>query len=170
MRNLMILLMILSNGLLAACTAPVLPDLNANLRSVNASLKSVNETLRGTSSLPPTAATAPADVCDPAAFQAGFKDQYVADWNSEVGRKQALFRLQSQQHPDDTVARHNDTLYRGQLLNGKGVGDNAIGYGLKFDNNGHIQNDCQARSYQQGKTAGGTAAITSFKALANQEI
>jgi len=169
MRN-PIILLVLSGSLLAGCT-PFLEDLNANLKSVNANLKNVNAGLRGNTGMPSTTvAGIDAGACDPAAFQAGFKDQYVVDWNSEVGRKEALFRLQRQQHPEDTAARQNYALYRGKLLSGEGVGDKATAYGLKFDNNGHIQNDCQARSYQQGKTAGGTAAVTNFKALAAQEI
>ena len=164
-------LIVLSAYLLAGCTVPLLPDLNANLKSVNASLRSVNDGLRGASSTPPaTVSAATPDVCDQAAFEVGFKDQYVVDWNSEIGRKEALYRLQSKQHPEDAAVRQNYALYRGKLLSGKGVGDKAIEYGLKFDNNGHIQNDCQARSYQEGKIAGGAAAVNNFKALAAQEV
>jgi hypothetical protein len=107
-------------------------------------------------------------VCDSAAFDAGFQDQYVVNWNREIGNKEALYRLQSQQHPEDTIARQNYALYRGKLLNGKGVG--AQDYVLKIDHQWHIQNACQAHSYQQGEIAGLRAVTRDLKALAAQEV
>lgn len=162
------ILLVLSGGLLAGCTVPLLPDLNANLKSVNASLRSVNDGWRGTSSTPPTVSAAPPDVCDPAAFQAGFKDQYVVNWNREIGSREALYRLQSQQHPDNAAARQNYALYRGKSLNGKAVGE--PDYVLKIDPNWHIQNACQSHSYQQGEIAGMRAVDRDLRALAAQEI
>jgi hypothetical protein len=165
MRYTMILI-VLSGGLLGGC-APVLQD----LQGINANLKSLNANLRtGTLGAPHTVSADVSNVCDQVAFEAGFKDQYVMDWNKEIGSKEALYRLALKQHPADAAAQQNYSLYQGKRLSAKGVGDKAIEYGLKFDNNGHILNDCQARSYQEGKIAGGAAAINSFKALANQEI
>jgi len=168
MRNTMLLL-VLGGGLLAGCTAPLLPELNANLKRVNASLRSTNDSLRGTSSRLPTVSAAPPDVCDPAAFKAGFEDQYVVTWNQIVGHQESLYRLLSQQHPENPAARQNYELYRGRRLSGKGIGHH-VEYGLQFDTQGHLYNDCQARSYTQGGTAGLHAVAQDLKALRDQEL
>lgn len=161
------MLLVLSGGLLAGCTVPLVPELNTNLSSVNASLRHMNDNLRGASSAPPTVAAAPADVCDRAAFQAGFNDQYVTRWNREIGSRKALYRLQSQQHPEDAAARQNYALYQGKSLRGKAVGGQD--YVLKIDPNWHIQNACQSHSYQQGEIAGMRAVDQDLRALAAQE-
>ena len=162
-------LTVLSACLLGGCTMPLLQDMNASLKSVNANLRGVNDSLRGASDTPPaTVAAATSNVCDQVAFEAGFRDQYVVDWNREIGSREALYRLQSKQHPEDTTARQNYALYRGKLLNGKEVGNQD--YVLKFDNNGHILNDCQARSYTQGERAGMRTVDRDLKALAAQEV
>ena len=127
-------LTVLSACLLAGCTAPLLQDMNASLKSVNANLRGVNDSLRGASGTPPaTVAAATSNACDQAAFEAGFKDQYVVNWNREIGSREALYRLQSKQHPEDAAAHHNYVLYQGKLLNGKEVGNQD--YVLKIDNN-----------------------------------
>ena len=168
MRN-TIILMVLGGGLLAGCTVPLLPDLNANLKSVNANLKNVNAGLRGGAGLPSTVAGVEADVCDPVAFKAGFEDQYVTNWNQTVGNRESTYRFISQQRPENAAARHNYELYRGKRLSGKGIG-HQVEYGLQFDTQGHIYNDCQARSYTQGGTAGLHAVAQDLQALRDQEL
>ena len=165
-----LLLLVLSSGLLAGCTVPLLQDMNTGLQSVNASLKSVNASLRGSTGMPSTTvAGSAADACDPVAFKAGFQDQYVTHWNHTVGNQEAVYRLISQQHPENAAAHHNYELYRGKRLSGKGIG-HQVEYALQFDTQGHIYNDCQARSYTQGERAGIQAAGQDLQALRDQEI
>jgi hypothetical protein len=168
-------LTVLSACLLAGCTAPLLQDMNASLKSVNANLRGVNDSLRGASGTPPaTVAASTSHVCDPAAFEAGFKAEYVLNWNWGIHDKETLYQVKSQQYPQDAATRHNYALYQGKQMIGKKinkeVGYGAKDYGLKIDNHWHIQNDCQARSYQEGKMAGGTAAMHDLQALEAQEV
>lgn len=115
-------LTVLSACLLAGCTAPLLQDMNASLKSVNANLRDVNDSLRGASGTPLATASATAsNVCDPAAFQAGFKAQYARHWNWAIHDKETLYQVKSQQHPEDAAARQNYALYRGKRENGKAM-------------------------------------------------
>jgi hypothetical protein len=113
-------------------------------------------------------------VCDQAAFEAGFKHKYALYWNWAIHDKEAQYKLESQQHPEDAAARQNYALYRGKQISGKEVnkeiGYGSEDYGLKIDNNWHIQNACQAHSYQEGELAGRHAAGQDLKALAAREI
>jgi hypothetical protein len=163
-------LTVLSGWLLAGCTVPLLQDMNANLKSVNASLKNVNADLRGSTGMPSTTvADVDADVCDPVAFKAGFQDQYVINWNQTVGNQESIYRLISQQHPENAAAHHNYELYRGKRLSGKGIGQQ-MEYRVQFDNQGRILNYCQSNSYMKGESAGIRAAGQDLKALRDQEL
>ena len=164
-------LTVLSTCLLGGCTMPLLQDMNTSLKSVNANLRGVNDSLRGASGTPPaTVAAATSNACDQVAFQAGFKAQYARHWNWAIHDKETLYKVKSQQHPEDAAARQNYALYRGKRVTEKEMGYEAEDYGLKFDQQGHIQNDCQARSYTQGEIAGMRAAGQDLKALVAQEI
>ena len=151
-------------GLLLGCTAPLLPSLPSGLNgSQNRSLSA--------SRLPAGGAAADAlAVCDRSAFEAGYKTQYARHWNWAVHDKEVLYRMKSRQNPGDTAARRNYALYRGKELGGQAASAGITEYGLRFDGKGRILNDCEARSFTLGETAGMRAAGRDLEALARQEM
>lgn len=159
---------IVSSVLLAGCAA--LPDLNASLAQINDNLRKANYSLRNASGGSKTVtAEAEDEVCDKQAFQSGFSDEYVRNWNLEVGNREATYRLLFKSHPDDAAARHNYELYKGQTFSTKGIG-NGMTYGINMDGKGNIKNPCQSGSYIQGRTAGTRAVTNDLKVLSEQEI
>ena len=136
-------LTVLSACLLAGCTAPLLQDMNASLKSVKANLRGVNDSLRGASGTPSaTASVVAPDVCDQAAFEAGFKTQYVRHWNWAIHDKEILYQVKSRQHPEDAAARANYALYRGKQLSGQ-----ETGYGAGHSRNLSLIEERPSRKY-----------------------
>lgn len=159
MRGTLVLTLSFAILLLFGCALPLLPGMQPGLNG------SQNRFLSA-SRLPAADAAA---VCDRAAFEAGYKTQYARHWNWAVHDKEVLWRLKSRQNPGNRAAQWNYALYRGKELKGQESAA-ASNYGLQMGADGRIRNDCEARSFTQGETAGMRAAGQDLQKLAGEEL
>lgn len=165
LRRMLVLTLFPTILLMAGCTAPLFPSLPSGLSGSQTSSRSASRA--PLTQIPAAAPTA----CDRAAYEAGYKMQYARHWNYwRIRNKETLYRLKSQQHPGDRAAQWNYALYRGKELGGQAGDAGVTAYGLELDGKGRIRNDCEARSFTQGETAGMRAAGRDLKALAGEEL
>ena len=163
MRGMTVLTLFIAALLMVGCTVPLLPGMPSGLNG------SQNRSLSASRLPPGEASVATPEVCDRAAFEAGYRTQYARHWNWGIRDRETLWRLKSRQHPGNRTAQWNYALYRGKELSGQ-TDAGASEYGLKLDGKGRILNDCAARSFTEGETAGMRAAGRDLQALAGEEL